>query len=193
MSGMRVTAEKLTSPQVMLDACNLTRKPGMAPSKMTLRRIYQCEHSPARTQIFWIVMEGIPTFVSVHLVRHKIGVEHFVESNRDDRGGVEADRMTPVNHGMLINAVALMAMARKRLCFQAHPKTVAVMRRVRAAIQAVDPDLAEQMRPECCYRNRFCPELRECKPGLYNTLAAYGTPRMLFEPKIGPEGRDDQH
>jgi len=106
-------------------------------------------------------MIGIPTFVSTHLVRHSIGVTHYVESNRDDRGGQDVDRNTPVNHAMLINAQALMAMARKRLCGNAHRETVKVMIAIKNAVREVDPDLAQAMVPDCVYRGS-CYELNSC-------------------------------
>ena len=146
----------------------------MKPSEMTLEKIYRCEHSPVRTQLFWIEMQGIETFVSVHLVRHKYGVEHFVESNRDDRGGSNAvDRLTPVNHGMLANAQALINMSKKRLCYASHRTTVAQWMKLKKAMKSTDPALSSAMVPECVYRNGFCPELRECKPGLAAVMKAY--------------------
>lgn len=171
---MSCVVERLTDERIMRRACDMTRKPGCVPSKMSLRNIYKCEHSPIRTIRFWIELIGIPTFVSVHLTRHKIGVEHFVESNRDDRGGTDTvDRLTPVNHGMEINAQALITMSRKRLCYMSHQKTVSWWSRLRKAIRGVDPDLADHMVPECVYRNGFCPEMRECKPGLAKVMKAY--------------------
>jgi len=129
---------------------------------MTLEKIYRCEHSPIRTQLFWIEMFGIPTFVSVHLVRHKIGVEHFVRSHRDDRGGNGTeDRNTPVDHAMLINAQALLNMARKRLCLKAHAQTWVVMQNIRSAVSGVDLSLALMMRRDCIYRNG-CHEIKPC-------------------------------
>lgn len=107
----------------------------------------------------------------MHLVRHKIGVEHFVKSNRDDRGGAGDDLVTrnsPVNHAMLINAQGLINMARKRLCFKAHEKTRKVMEAIRAQVALVDPDLAVYMVPECIYRNG-CHELKSC--GQYQLLS----------------------
>ncbi|MFW5752927.1 MAG: hypothetical protein ACOCYV_02630 [Planctomycetota bacterium] len=158
---MQITAEKLTDRDLMRRACEMTMRGGS--SKVSLARMYRCEHSPMRTQLFWIEMHAIPTFVSVHLVRHKIGVEHFVMSNRDDRGGAhDTDRYSPVNHGMLIDAQALVNMARKRLCRKSHTDTIAVMQALRSAIDAVDPDLAAVMVPECEYRGGFCHELKPC-------------------------------
>jgi hypothetical protein len=146
------------------------------PIKAPLRAWYRTEHSPVRARLFWIELTPIPSFVSVHLTRHKIGVEHFVQSMRDDRGGAGdsvVNRLTPVNHGMLANAQALMTMSRKRLCYAASGKTVAAWRRVRKAMESTDPDLAAHMVPECVYRNGICPEFRECKPGMEKVMRAY--------------------
>jgi hypothetical protein len=119
-------------------------------------------------------MHGIPSFVSTHLVRHKIGIEHYVESFRDDRGGTgNENRLTPVNHGMLLNAQALIQISRKRLCYKSHSKTIAVWTKVRNEIAIIDQDLAMAMVPECVYRNGLCPELLECKPGVEKVLTAY--------------------
>lgn len=163
---MQVVATKLTDESLMRRACEFTIS---RESSMTLDRIYQCEHSPMRTQEFWIEMLDIPTFVSVHLTRHKHGVEHFVKSNRDDRSGDGTeDRNTPVNHAMMINAQALINLARKRLCTKAHVKTREVMAAVRDQVSRVDPALARHMVPECLYRNG-CYELKTC--GLWDRVA----------------------
>lgn len=175
---MKVKIEKVTSEDTMRRACDMTRKPGVKPSTMSLFNIYKCEHSPARVINFWIELNAIPTFVSTHLVRHKFGVEHYVESNRDDRGGADANqvnRLTPVNHGMFANAIALINMSKKRLCYASHTSTVATWSRLRKEMKKVDPDLAHHMVPECVYRNGICPEMRECKPGLIKVMNAYKT------------------
>ena len=131
------------------------------------------EHSPLRCERFWIKMYGIPTFVSVHFARHKFGVDHYVQSNRDDRDGdTEVDRDTPVNHGMDINSQSLISMARRRLCHKSHSKTVAVMRKIKKALAS--HAVADFLVPECVYRNGFCPEFSECKPGLEKVMRAYG-------------------
>ena len=158
---MTITALKLTDETLLRRACAVTM--GADSSKARLSTLYNCEHSPIRTQLFWIEMLGIPSFVSVHLVRHKIGVEHFVKSLRDDRCGKGGEtRESPVNHAMLINAAALIQMARKRLCTQAHAHTRTAMRAILEAVAAVDPALATYMVPECKYRGGVCHELKSC-------------------------------
>ena len=156
---MEISITKLTDVNLLREACEMTMR---GSSKINLEQIYKCEHSPIRTQLFWVQMYAIPTFVSVHFVRHKVGVEHFVLTMREDRGGGQASRWTPVNHGMLINAQALIQMARKRLCRQSHLMTQKVMEEIEKAMVHVDVDLANSLVPECEYRNGYCPELKPC-------------------------------
>lgn len=157
---MQIIVEKITDGQLMRKACGYTID---AESKMSLDKIYKCEHSPMRTQIFVVEMRDIPTFVSVHFVRHKIGVEHFVKSNREDRPGYTGDtgRNHPVNHMMFLNAESLITMARKRLCYKAHEQTIVVMNEIKREVAKVDPDLARHMVKNCIYRNG-CNELKPC-------------------------------
>jgi hypothetical protein len=158
---VKVTVTKLTDESLVKRACESTMHG--AESKVTLDQIYRCQHSPIRTQIFWVEMVDIPSFVSTHLVRHKIGVEHFVMSNRVDRGGTGSEtRNTPVNHSMLINAEALINMARKRLCLKASDETREVFDLVCSEVLEVDPALCKYLVPECEYRGGRCFELKPC-------------------------------
>lgn len=158
---MSVTIEKITDVGLLRWACSMTT--GGKHSDASLYEMYNCEHSVIRTQLFKITMMNIPTFVSVHLVRHNVGVTHFVKTNRDDRGGSDkVDRLTPVTHGMIINAQSLINMARKRLCLKSHPSTVFAMKQIRQAMQDVDRTLVLFMVPECVYRGGVCHELKTC-------------------------------
>jgi len=158
---MNVKTAKLTNISLMHKACEATMHG--AKSRLSLVAAYKCLHSVARTQLFYIEMTDIPTYISVHLVRHSIGVTHFVTSNRPDRGGgEEITRDSPVNHSMLINAEALINMARKRLCGQASGGTRAVMALIKGSVCLVDSDLAVAMVRECQFRNGYCPELKCC-------------------------------
>lgn len=157
---MKITATKITDESLMRRACEFTIN---KESKMSLEKIYKCEHSPMRTQMFWIEMFDIPTFVSVHLRTHSVGITHFVKSNREDRPGYTGDggRRHPVNHAMLLNAESLINLSRKRLCNQAHAETIEVMKGIKEAIKDIDPDLYPRMVPNCEYRGA-CYEPNPC-------------------------------
>lgn len=145
------------------EACSTTMRG--RESKADIRRLLRAEHSPIR-RLKWEINMVVPTFVSVHFVRHKIGVEHWVGSNRDDRGGDgEANRLTPVMHKMEANAQALIDMARKRLCWQASPETREAMHEIQyrlSALGGLSHDMANAMGPECWYRFGYCVELKCC-------------------------------
>lgn len=91
---------------------------GAEVSQRFRRAMLVAEHSPIRTLRFNFLLT-IKSWISVHFVRHKIGVEHFVTTQRDDRTGVSRDdkpQAALVNHCMDANAQALIAISRKRLC-----------------------------------------------------------------------------
>lgn len=158
---MEISVKKYTDAFLMRKACEMTMHD--RSSKASLKDMYKCEHSPIRTQMFWIEMLDIPTFVSVHFVRHHVGIEHFVQSNRVDHGAdTNITRLTPINHGMWCNAQALISMSRRRLCYKASPETREVMLKIKEAVRAVDPDLANALVPNCIYRGGHCHEPKPC-------------------------------
>lgn len=148
------------------------------PSQLWRRKILRARHSPIRALVFEIQLRDIPYWVSVHLVRHKIGVEHFVSSQRDDRHENEKPRAEMpqgalVNHKLIANADALIAMSKKRRCALASPETRAVWNAVCLAIRKVDPDMFWAMRPECWWCGNQCPEMKGC--GKHQPLHEYET------------------
>lgn len=159
---MKITVIKLTHPDLARLACQYTMH-SHAASTITLNKLYAMEHSPIRTQLFAVEMQEIPNFVSVHFVRHHVGVDHYVQTMRVDRGADKvANRMTPTNHLMIVNAQALINMARKRLCHKASPETRAVMENIRTAVGGIDNALGNVMVPECTYRGGVCHERSMC-------------------------------
>lgn len=177
---MKITAAKITTLADAHLAIESTMHAGFS-AKCSLKQLYQWEHSPSRTQMFWVVMEDIPTKVSVHLVRHAaVGQQHYVMSNRPDRGGAGDDivtRNSPVNHRMLLNAQHLIDMSRKRLCYKASKETRLVMTMIRNAVEEIDADLALYMVPNCVYRGGYCCEPRPC--GNYS-VHTYDPERIFF-------------
>lgn len=80
----RIEIEKLTDERVMREACEMTF---LGKSRMSLSRMYACEHSPCRTQVYWIRLYDIPLFCSTQLLRHHVGSQPFQLSCREDRNG----------------------------------------------------------------------------------------------------------
>lgn len=128
------------------------------------RKILKAQHSPIRTLMFTIRMT-IPYFVSTHLVRHKIGVEHFVQSQRNDRQTNYDRELAPqsamVSHIIDINAEQLMFMANRRLCGMADKTTRYVMTLVCKAIEETNPEFVGSFKP-MCEKLHECPEFKSC-------------------------------
>lgn len=164
------------------DCANVTihKEAGTAePSPRWKRRMALCEHSPIREISFDFKWTSLKYWVSVHLVRHKIGIEHFVRTQRTDRTGVDRNALpqdNPVEHRIQVNAQAMIAISRKRLCASAAPETREAWQAVLDALKPTEPELVSACVPDCVYRG-WCFEYKSC--GYFRTeafaahLAAY--------------------
>ena len=137
---------------------------GGEPGTSWKRRMLMSEHSPIRLMTFRWKWINLKYWVSVHFVRHKVGIEHYVSTQRTDRTGTDRDgspQSALVNHECCANAQTLITISRKRLCKQASPETREAWRLVLAEVAKTEPELAGVCVPECVYRG-FCPEFRPC-------------------------------
>lgn len=140
------------------------RSTGKYPDPEWKLKLLKAEHSPIRKLRFSWRWQDLPYWVSVHFVRHKIGIEHFVKSQRTDRTGVDREALEQgalVSHECEANAQALITISRKRLCSCASPETRAAWSLVRDKVAETEPELARCMVRECVYRG-FCPEMFGC-------------------------------
>lgn len=137
---------------------------GLYPDDNWKKAILLAEHSPIRRIRFSWRWSGIKSWVSVHFVRHKIGIEHWVRSQRTDRTGINRDELPQgalVEHECEADAQALINISRKRLCTQASPETREAWEDVIEELSWHDPVLASVCVRECVYRG-FCPEMYPC-------------------------------
>ena len=137
---------------------------GKYPVSEWKRRLILSEHSPVRRMKFYWRWKDIKYWVSVHLVRHKYGIEHWVSTQRSDRTGTDRNELPQgalVNHACEANAQALINISRKRLCNCASTETKQAWQAVKDKIAEVEPELASCMVKECIYRG-FCPEMFPC-------------------------------
>lgn len=134
------------------------------PSPKWKKQMLLAEHSPIRLLTFSWTWTDLPYWVSVHFVRHKIGIEHFVSTQRTDRTGTDRDELrqdAPVTHHCIANAQAIINISRKRLCHQAAMETRLAWIEVIDELVTHDFDLHSVCVPECMYRG-FCPEFKPC-------------------------------
>lgn len=131
------------------------------------KKLLESEHSPIRELWFGIKL-FIPYFISVHIVRHHIGCNHYVSTQRDDR---HLDREVSrndlgqgefVSHILSINAQELMFFMRKRLCNQADPLMIYIANQIKKEILKVNPEFEGLLVPLCEYRNNKCTEMFPC-------------------------------
>lgn len=137
---------------------------GKYPDDEWKRTILLAEHSPIRQiRIKWKWSE-LKSWISVHFVRHWVGILHFVSTQREDRTGVSRDdkpQASFVEHECEANAQAMINISRKRLCNQAHKETREAWLDVLENVRLADPALHSVCVPECVYRG-FCPEFTSC-------------------------------
>lgn len=151
-------------------------------SESYMRKMYLCEHSPIRAEMYLITFENIPYWVVMHFARHKTGVEHFVSTQRDDRQidiDVPRDKKgqgEPVRYRMLINAQAIITISRKRLCNGASPETIHSWKQALNKLEETNPMLRMCCVPDCIYRG-WCYEHKSCgyhkKVGFRRRLGEY--------------------
>ncbi len=164
---MEIKVEKLTDQDLLQRVIAFAYD---RESKQQLDVAYKRMHTIVRTQLFIVWMKQIPTKVSVHFVRHsQTGQFHLAGSNRADWKLITApnearehdeqcNRLTPVNHVMILNAQHLVDMSKQRLCMAAEKDTVKVMGGIRCGVAEVDSGLALMMRPKCYWSGGFCQE-----------------------------------
>lgn len=141
------------------------------PSSNWKRRMLLAEHSPIRQLSIKWKWFNIKYWVSTHFVRHWLGIEHYVRTQRDDRTGVARDdkgQGSLVEHEGLANAQALINISRKRLCNQASKETRQAWQELLYSIQYIEHELYTACVPDCIYRGH-CYEYKSC--GYHKTEA----------------------
>lgn len=137
-----------------------------APDLHWKRAILDAEHGPIKYLEFSFLLEDVPSYVSVHLVRHHVGCTPYVRSQRNDRQNdydrETAPQGTPVNMIWDLNAPALIRVAHQRLCGQADPKTRDVVRQMCRIVIDRYPEFEGILVPTCEYRGMRCHEMYPC-------------------------------
>lgn len=135
------------------------------------QRILKAVHSPIRMLEYAVLMEDVPSWVSVHLVRH-VHAQPFISTQRNDRLEREegydrrkAPQDTPVSMIWYFNAEELMTICHKRLCLLASKETREAVQEVVRVIKGVSPEWlgTDLLAPLCVYRGGICSEFHPCE------------------------------
>lgn len=173
--GIKMKAEYIKTLGTWRDVADdanetIGREPGTKePPSTWKKRILLSEHSPIRSISFKIRIKNLLSWVSVHLVRHWLGITHFVKTQRTDRTGNDRNQLKQsemVNHRITVNAQALINISRKRLCSDASIDTREAWQAVLNTLKDKEPEIYECCVPECIYRG-FCVSFTPC--GYSNT------------------------
>lgn len=134
------------------------------PSENWKRRMLLCEHSPIRQILIKCKWYNLKSWVSVHFVRHKFGIEHWVRTQRTDRTNINRDELSQSNeveHEFEANAQAMINISRKRLCKNASKDTRKAWKAVLNNVKDEQPELYDICVPDCIYRG-WCYEFKTC-------------------------------
>ena len=130
-------------------------------------KMLRCRHSPIRKLPFSFYISDMPYWLHVELVRHHVGIEKYVKSQRDDRNNNKVPRGkkpqdAPVNVIIDLNAETLMTLMNKRLCGAATKEMQEFMFTIRKLVIETNPEFEQFLVPMCLYVNR-CYEFTSCQ------------------------------
>jgi len=183
---MKVTVKRLVGPEYMTGALRATsgrnmfivKPPTLETFKKQVVSAGGVPHSPLRTVLYRVYVEDVKSWVTVHYVRHHIGVQFYVKSQRTDRAGQQdhtdrndAPQGTPIDMMFDINANAILTMAQARLCKQAAGETRDVFRALKTELlqgDEYDEIVGMAMQPPCewygkCFEPSPCGKIKLLK------------------------------
>lgn len=141
------------------------KKPVNPPDSEWKHKILEARHSPIRYLRFSFFLEGIPSWVSVHLCRH-IHAQPYVKSQRNDRQSIydrnKAPQDSPVDMIWDMSGEELLIVANKRLCNQAAKETREVVQMMCQLVEQKCPEFKGLLVPMCEYHGRVCHEMYPC-------------------------------
>ena len=130
------------------------------------KRMLRCRHSPIRKLWFSFYIKDIPYWLHVELVRHHVGIEKYVKSQRDDRNNNDIPRAEKpqgalVNMIIDLNSETLLTLMNKRLCGAATKEMQELMLMIRKEVIKTNPEFEEFLVPMCVYI-KGCNEFFSC-------------------------------
>lgn len=168
----------------------ISKDKGIEPSSEWKRKILISEHSPIRKLKIGWKWYDLKYWVSVHLVRHKMGIEHWVSTQRTDRTNINRDEKPQgafVDHEAEANAQAIINISRKRLCKCASKETQDAWKEFLKELSDVEPELVSCCVADCVYRGH-CFEFYSCG---YHLTKAFQDERKAYIGNINVKNKED--
>lgn len=143
------------------------RDTNVPPSEEWKHKILRARHSPIRELRFVFRIEGIPSWVATHLARHHVGVQPYIQSQRNDRQSKydrnAARQDAPVNMIISFNGESIQTFANKRLCGTTAEETRAVARQMCRLVLSYEPAYTGLLVPNCVRQGGICHEMKPCR------------------------------
>lgn len=153
-----------------LETVGLT--PVNAPDKQWKHAILEARHSPIRYLRWSFSIESIPYWVACELRTHVHDMPYvadfgvYIRSQRNDRQKMydrgDAPQKAPVTMIMDVNGEQIQILANKRLCQQATAEARAVVKRMCALVECIEPAYEGLLIPVCEYCGGVCHEIYSC-------------------------------
>lgn len=136
------------------------------PDDAWKKKMLECRHSPIRRLRFSFTLRNLPYYISVHFVRHHVGIEKYVRSQRNDRQDkydrTKAPQDAPVDMIMDFNGESLMEFFNKRLCGAAAVETRQVTELMKSLVREECPEFYFFIEPMCFRNGGVCHEFKSC-------------------------------
>lgn len=175
---MKVTFERTVGPEYMMPVMNVTDGKTKGKKKFprldTYGKMILSEHSPSRIVRYLIKIENIPYYAHVHLIRHNVGVQFYVLSQRDDGGFQEVTPRDDIPQGAMItmyldaNVQGLLNIAKFRSCYKAHRIVQSFINKLKIALyesensDEYDHMLGKLLLKRCEWNGGYCQEPKPC-------------------------------
>lgn len=144
----------------------IDKKSERIPDLTWKRKMIECRHSPLRRLRFSFMFENLPYYISVHFVRHHVGIEKYVRSQRNDRqqdyDRKKAPQDAPVNMIMDFNGESILEFFNKRLCGAVAVETREIVEQMKELVEMCCPEFEGFIEPMCFRNGGVCHEFLKC-------------------------------
>jgi len=152
---MNVFHKRLTDINLVKESMCAVRGKKVKDPQLDLNVWYEMllsPHSSVRCVLYRVYIKDIPYYAQNHLVRHKVGVEPTVYSQRSTEGRGKLPQEALIDMHLDINAQALLNMSRVRMCNKADKVVREFMNLIKEELckgDRYDRVLGKLMLPNC--------------------------------------------